>query len=49
MLAASHDGVSSVLSFDLFRRAYVVVVTSLNLFAQKGFNPFHQTRQPLFL
>jgi hypothetical protein len=48
MPAASHDGVSSGFSFSLFRRPHVGA-TSWNLFAQKGFNPFYQTHQPLFL
>jgi hypothetical protein len=43
--AASHDGVSSGFGFDLFRRPHVGA-TSWNIFAQKGFNPFYQTRQP---
>lgn len=43
--AASHDGVSSGFGFDLFRRPHVGA-TSWNFFAQKGFNPFYQTRQP---
>jgi hypothetical protein len=46
--AASHDGVSSGFSFSLFRRPHVGA-TSWNIFAQKGFNPFYQTRQPLYL
>jgi hypothetical protein len=46
--AASHDGVTSGFNFVLFRRTHVGA-TSWNLFAQKGFNPFYQTRQPLFL
>jgi hypothetical protein len=46
--AASHDGVSSGFSFSLFRRPHLGA-TSWNLFAQKGFNPFYQTRQPLYL
>jgi hypothetical protein len=46
--AASHDGVTSGFSFVLFRRPHVGA-TSWNVFAQKGFNPFYQTRQPLFL
>jgi hypothetical protein len=44
--AASHDGISSGFGFDLFRRPHVGA-TSWNIFAQKGFNPFYQTRQPL--
>jgi hypothetical protein len=44
--AASHDGVTSGFGFDLFRRPHVGA-TSWNIFAQKGFNPFYQTRQPL--
>lgn len=48
MPAASHDGVSSGFGFDLFRRPHVGA-TSWNIFAQKGFNPFYQTRQPLFM
>lgn len=43
--AASHDGVTSGFGFDLFRRPHVGA-TSWNIFAQKGFNPFYQTRQP---
>lgn len=46
--AASHDGVSSGFGFDLFRRPHVGA-TSWNIFAQKGFNPFYQTRQPFSL
>ena len=46
--AASHDGVSSGFSFNLFRRPHVGA-TAWNIFAQKGFNPFYQTRQPLYL
>jgi hypothetical protein len=46
--AASHDGVTSGFSFVLFRRPHVGA-TSWNILAQKGFNPFYQTRQPLFL
>ena len=48
MPAASHDGVSSGFGFDLFRRPHVGA-TSWNIFAQKGFNPFYRTRQPLFM
>jgi hypothetical protein len=43
--AASHDGVTSGFGFNLFRRPHVGA-TSWNIFAQKGFNPFYQTRQP---
>ena len=46
--ATSHDGVTSGFGFDLFRRPHVGA-TSWNIFAQKGFNPFYQTRQPLIL
>jgi hypothetical protein len=46
--AASRDGVTSGFSFTLFRRPHVGA-TSWNIFAQKGFNPFYQTRQPVFL
>jgi hypothetical protein len=46
--AASHDGVTSGFGFNLFRRVHVGA-TSWNIFAQKGFNPFYQTKEPLLL
>jgi len=46
--AAAHDGVTSGFNFELFCRPHIGA-TSWNVFAQKGFNPFYQVRQPLFL
>ena len=46
--AASHDGVTSGFSFNLFRRPHLGA-TAWNIFAQTGFNPFYQTQQPLYL